>query len=275
MKHNASQNSSTHPLQGDRGFTIMELLIVVAIIAVLSLIGFVGARKLMDSASRATSTSNVRQLISLTQQFAAENNGAIVHWANTQTTVNGSTAKRNWNHHLLLTLTPDLAANNDFEKDAGDSIARGAGIFADPKALKQTKGKGPSSGYSSWSTYAYNNRIGVAKVDYPGQIEYANGAKNINQVDVPNRLVLFSQRKMESAGFYFTFLQPEDGETGHIAFDLHGGYAPVGFFDGHVEWFNKKTYPSWGGISSRTGKAFSNREMNEFWFGRATPYPAP
>jgi prepilin-type N-terminal cleavage/methylation domain-containing protein/prepilin-type processing-associated H-X9-DG protein len=275
MKTITSKCMRPHQSRTNRGFTMVELLIVVAIIAILSLIGFMGARKLMDSASRAKSTSNVRQLISLTQQFAAENNGAIVHWANTQTTVDGVGARRNWTRHLLLTLAPELGANSDFEKTAGDAFARETGIFSDPKALKQAKGKGSPSGHYGWATYAYNNRIGVAKVDYPGQIEYANGAKNVNQVDTPNKLVLFSQRTMERGGFYFSFLQPEDGETGHIAFDLYGGSAPVGFFDGHVEWFSRNSYPSWGGISPRTGKPFTNKEMNELWFGRATPFPAP
>lgn len=253
---------------------MVELLVVIAIIAVLSVIGFTGARKMIDGASKAKSMGNIKQLIAVSQLFSTDQNGAIMNWNNTEATIGGVTAKRNWSDYMLLTLSPDLAINNDYQKTAGDTYARDAGLFGDPKALKQGKGKLPKSGNSSWRTYAYNNRIGVAKVDFPGQIEYATGAKNVQQVDTPGRLVLLSQRVLDG-GQYFSFLQPEDGSTGKIDFKLYKGSVMVGFFDGHVELFTKRNYPSWGGISPRTGKAYSNADMNEFWFGRATPFAAP
>jgi prepilin-type N-terminal cleavage/methylation domain-containing protein/prepilin-type processing-associated H-X9-DG protein len=257
-----------------KGFTMVELLVVITIIAVLAVIGFTGARKLIDSASKAKSMGNIKQLISVSQLFSTDQNGAIMNWNNTEATIGGVTAKRNWSHNMLLTLSPDLAMDNNYQKSAGDAFAREIGLFTDPKALKEAKSKLPKSGHDSWRTFAYNNRIGVAKVDFPGQIPYAQGAKNVQQVDAPGRLVLLSQRVLEG-GQYFSFLQPEDGSTGKIGFKLYNGSAMVGFFDGHVELFTRKNYPSWGGTSTRTGEAYANTDMNEFWFGRSTPYPAP
>ena len=253
-----------------QGFTLIELLIVIAIIAVLATLGFVGARKMLDSASKTKSMGNIRQLISVNQQFSVDQNGAIMHWGQTEAMIGGVTAKRNWSQNMLLTLSPDLATGNG---SVADTYAREIGIFADPKALKQAKSLLPKSGHDGWRTYAYNNRIGVPKVDFPGQIPYAQGAKRVNQVDTPDKLVLLSQRIL--TGVYFSFLQPEDGSNGAVDFKLYNGSALVGFFDGHVESFTKKNYPSWGGISPRTGKAYTNTDMDQFWFGRSPPFTAP
>jgi prepilin-type N-terminal cleavage/methylation domain-containing protein len=261
----------SHPNQG---FTLVELLVVITIIAVLATLAFTGARKMIDSASKVKSMGNIRQLVLASQMFSTDQNGAIMNWANTEATIGGVTAKRNWSHNMLLTLSPDLATNSNYQKSAGDTYAREIALFADPKALKQAKSKLPKSGHNSWRTYAYNNRIGVAKVAFPGQIPYAQGAKNVNQVDTPGRLVLLSQRVLDGKE-YFSFLQPEDGSTGKIDFKLYNGSSLVGFFDGHVELFTKRNFPSWGGISPRTLKAYTKKDMNEFWFGRATPFPAP
>ena len=258
----------------NQGFTLIELLVVIVIIAVLAALGFTGARKLIDSASKAKSMGNIKQLVSTCQLFATDQNGAIMNWNNTETAIGGVTAKRHWSHNMLLTISPDLATDDNYSKSPGDTYAREIGLFAYPKALKQGKGKLSNSGHNSWRTYAYNNRIGVAKVDFPGQIEYATGAKYVQQVEAPGRLVLLSQRILDG-GTYYSFLQPEDGSTGKIDFKLYNGSVMVGFFDGHVESFTKKIYPSWGGISPRTGNAYTNTDMNEFWFGRVTPFPAP
>lgn len=253
-----------------RGFTLIELLVVIVIIAVLATLGFVGGRKMLDNAWKTKSMGNIRQLISASQQFSVDQNGAIMHWAETEATIGGVTAKRNWSQNMLLTLSPDLAKSTG---SVADTYAREIGIFADTKALKQAKGKLPKSGHDGWRTYAYNNRIGVPKVDFAGQIPYALGAKRMSQADTPDRLVLLSQRIL--TGVYFSFLQPEDGSSGAVDFKLYNGSALVGFFDGHVESFTKKNYPSWGGISPRTGKAYTNTDMDQFWFGRSPPFAAP
>jgi prepilin-type N-terminal cleavage/methylation domain-containing protein/prepilin-type processing-associated H-X9-DG protein len=252
------------------GFTLVELLVVIAIIAVLATLGFMGARKMIDSASKTKSMGNIKQLILAFHQYSNDQNGMIMHWNETESTIGGVTAKRNWSQNMLLTLSPDLASNNG---SIQDTYAREIGIFADPKALKQAKTQLPKSGPNSWRTYAYNNRIGVPKVDFSGQIPYAQGAKRVNQVDSPNKLVLLSQRIL--TGYYHSYLQPEDGSNSAVDFNLYKNSSMVGFLDGHVEWFTKKNYPSWSGISPRTGKAYTNAEMDVLWFGRSPKFDAP
>jgi prepilin-type N-terminal cleavage/methylation domain-containing protein/prepilin-type processing-associated H-X9-DG protein len=252
------------------GFTLVELLVVISIIAVLAALFFVGARKMIDNASKTKSTGNIKQLILAFHQYSNEQNGMIMHWNETESTIGGVTAKRNWSQNMLFTLSPDLASSNSTFQD---TYAREIGIFADPKALKKAKGQLPNFGPNSWRTYAYNNRIGAPKVNFSGEIPYAQGAKRVNWVASPDKLVLLSQRIL--TGYYHSYLQPEDGSNSAVDFKLYNGPAMVGFMDGHVEWLTKKNYPSWGGISPRTGKAYTNAEMDVFWFGRSPPFDAP
>lgn len=250
------------------GFTLVELLVVVLIIAVLGTLGFMGSRKAMDSASKAKSISNLKQLASTAQLFSSEYNGALVHEA--KTTVDGQ--RRNWCQHFLVTLSPDLATNSNFKNSAGDTFARSIGTFADSKALKKAQGKLQKTGHNSWRTFAYNNRIGVYEPDSPGAMGWGVGARFNYQVETQNKLILFSHRAFEGDK-YSMLLQPEDAANGNVAFDLYGGSIMVGFYDGHVEMFMKKTFPTNGGINPSTKAEYTQKEKNEFWFGRVSPLP--
>lgn len=271
------KNIRKHSHESPAGFTLTELLVVIVIIAVLATVGFLGSRKMMDAASKAKATANVKQLNTLIHQYASDRNGAILHWGRTEENVDGVTKTRNWSYYLLLALSPDLATNQNYEKSIGDTFATGGGIFADPKALKLGKSQKnfAKTGHSSWRTFAYNNRIGMPKVNFPGEIPYAAGAKYVHQVNSPNRLILFAQKRLESHGEHFSFLQPEDGSKSDIDFKLYNGSALVGFFDGSVSFYRQKEFPTWRGINPNTGKVYTQSDMNEFYFGSPTTYPAP
>lgn len=264
MKKNLHVSTSNH------GFTLVELLVVVVIIATLASLTFMGVGKMMDSATKTKSMNSLKQLATTGQLFSSDNNGVILHAQHTL--VNGT--KRLWCQHYAVSMSPDLALDNMISGEAGDQFGRGAEIFADDKALKKAGGKLAKTGPNSWRTFAYNNRIGAASPEEPGGLKHVVGAKNVGQVEAPSKLVLYAQKTFRGDN-YDTFLQPHDLSDGTINFDLHGGLALVGFYDGHVELFKKKNFPLDGGVSPATGKAYTETELNNFKYGRANPLPSP
>jgi prepilin-type N-terminal cleavage/methylation domain-containing protein/prepilin-type processing-associated H-X9-DG protein len=256
--------------QNPLGFTLVELLVVIVIIAVLASFGFLAGKRTMDSAAKTKTMGNLKQLSSIAQLFAADNNGALMDtW---QTVSKGQ--QRQWSEHMLVTLSPELAENMGYKSSVGDEMARSLGIFADPKALKSAKGKLSKSGHESWRTFGYNNRIGAFIPANPGRNPWKTGAKYTNQVVAHNKLILFTQPNIGGTSYpYFT--QPGDAANGKINFELHGGSSMVGFFDGHVELFTKRNFPGNGGINPQTGRAYTTAQINEFWMGRTVPFTAP
>ncbi|MGL5017408.1 MAG: hypothetical protein ACRDBP_04690, partial [Luteolibacter sp.] len=67
--------------------------------------------------------------------------------------------------------------------------------------------------------------------------------------------------------------QRNDYENEQIEFDIYGGSGIVGFFDGHVEMFPKANFPGSGARNPQTGSPYTDAELNQHYWGRATPIP--
>jgi len=61
----------------ERGFTLVEVLAVIAVIAILAALLFPVASRLMESAGAVRCASNLRQISTYFNQFAADNNGCL------------------------------------------------------------------------------------------------------------------------------------------------------------------------------------------------------
>lgn len=262
--------SNQHQTHHRLGFTLVELLVVIVIVATLATLGVMGARRALDSAARAKTMGNLKQLASTAMIFSSDNNGALM---DTWQTVSGG-QQRSWAHHLMVTLSPEMTENKKYETSAGDQLARSLEIFADPKALKAAKGKLPESGHESWRSFGYNNRIGAFIPANPGTNPWKTGAKYVNAVEEAHKLILFTQPKLSGDNYPY-FAQPGDANNGRVDFDLHNGISLVGFLDGHVREYSKFNYPGNGGTNPRSNSKYTTAELNELWLGRATPFTAP
>ena len=251
------------------GFTLVELLVVIVIVAALASITIAVVTKATNSAYKTKAMSNMKQLSNLAQTFSADNNNILMDVR--ETSVNGQ--KRLWAEHLLVCMSPALEQSSNYE-ESRDALASSSGIFSDPKALKQAKGKLPTSSHNSWRTFGYNARIGSFISTTPGSNTLKIGAKTIAQVGSPEKLILFIQCKLIDNA-YPPVAQPGDVKNDRIDFNIHDGKSLVGFFDGHVGIYEKKHYPANDCIDPATGSKYSDTKLNEFWLGNVTPDPAP
>ena len=245
------------------GFTLVELLVVIVIIAALSALGFMGARKIIESAAKTKIMGNMRQVAITAQIFYTENNGMLMDVR--RTPANGQ--QHFWAHHVLVTLDPDLGADKQYEGEAGDTAARNYGIFSHPAAIKKAGSKLPTSGFRSWCSYIYNRQIGAHSED-PTENDPKNepGAKYVHQVNFPSKLMLASQSTFVGTKFVDN-MSTDVVSRNFIDFDLHNGLAPVVFFDGHVEFFTKTGFPASGGTNQATGKRYSDEDLKPYFRG--------
>ncbi len=219
-----------------KGFTLVELLVVITIIAVLAGIAFSVSRGVMRSASASTTTNNLRQLVVLCQTYSADHNGEILTSQESPPPGGnpGDFAPR-WPNHLLYTQFPELAESKYASmQPKADELARNIGIFSDPQAFKGAKSDLPDTGYLSWNTYAYNMMIGKASGKW--------GAARVANVEEPEKLVLFNLQT-RTAGTFRWFMIRNGFKNGDVDFDTYKGKTPVAYFDGHVAMHTAGDYP--------------------------------
>ncbi|MGL4398952.1 MAG: type II secretion system protein [Luteolibacter sp.] len=216
------QHPSRYPR---RGFTLVELLVVITIIVVLAALSVGTTVRLRDQAFKANSTRNIAQLQIANASYAADHSGRYVPIYSYD---ENNVREGNWyqNAEFLSNLAGDI-------RDASGEPTRSAPIsMLDPKVYREKKG----FHHSIAASYGMNDS-GISG-------DHSAGAKpghKLNQIPNPSESMAFAT----ATDFRITYnsrfnWKGVDGKTknGDLAY-RHGGKALVVFFDGHVEELTK------------------------------------
>ena len=103
------------PRAGVRSFTLVELLVVVAILGLLAGLGVPAIRKGMEAGRSAKCAANLRTIGVAVQQFAAEHNGRILTWTLDPKQQDGTYDE--WFQGLAATIT---GGKQEIEEDPGE-----------------------------------------------------------------------------------------------------------------------------------------------------------
>ena len=128
-----------------RAFTLVELLVVLAIIAILAGLIFSGARSFLDSSRNARSTSNLREIGRLYHIFIQENNG----WLGTGSPRGENGHGAAWSLHLARI----AGINNSVNSPKPTNLSAIGTVFASPWS-------GPDQRLNGYPGYGCNTRLG-------------------------------------------------------------------------------------------------------------------
>lgn len=209
--------ASSHPR---RGFTLVELLVVITIIVVLAALSVGTTFRMRDQAFKANSIRNIAQLQIANASYAADHSGsyAPIYAYDDQGVRIGF-----WYQN------PEFLGNlaGDVRGAAGD-LARSAPVsMLDPKVYRAKKGFHQSMAAS----YGMNDN-GITGVHGPNVAP----SHKLGQVPNPSESMAFATTTDYRATYNSRFKwKGVDGKTsdGALAY-RHGGKVLVVYFDGHV-----------------------------------------
>ena len=128
----------------ERGFTLVEIMIVVAIIALLAAIAIPNVLRGRTTANESSAVGNLRALVSALEMYRSVNNvyPATANWiANMYTTPNPDFGPPSFNHAMDGSACPPAAASSCTQGFQYTYTSGGAGTYtlnANPDTLGQT-----------------------------------------------------------------------------------------------------------------------------------------
>lgn len=193
-----------------RAFTLTELLLVIAIIAIFAALVFSGARSFIDSSRNARSTANLREIGRLYQIFIQENNG----WLGTMSPPgeNGRAAA----YSLHLARIAGLISSVNSPKPTNVS-AMGT-VFASPW-------NGPDQRLDGYGGYGFNTKLGRNGYNQDTTQFWSH---KLASCPAPSRTIAFAESPTTRPFWNYINVTP-------ASFPLvRDGKVLVGWLDGHV-----------------------------------------
>lgn len=210
-----------------RGFTLVELLVVVAILIVLASLAFIGSRKALDAAQNAECISSLRQLANAGQSYAAEH-GA---YPNQGRQLDGS---HTW---WFKAMEEELG----FEPGTNPSIIERAEKMPTCRKCLKTHGPGSNPDNTFIRTYSMSHDLLNPTRNSEGQ--FAFPGLRTSQVVAPSMTAFFMDGSVAGNGPYWQYLTRINQWLKPENF-IHNDKANVVFLDGHVQAFRLEDVPT-------------------------------
>ena len=245
------------PIDRKKGFTLLELLIVISIILILAALLVPAVNRMSDRAATAGCASNIRQCINMSLLFAAEQNGRLPKLYVGNPSLPGEVGKTPLPIGEKIVNNPAVSWWPDLITTYGE----GRTMISCPK-LKTNATLGPGGGAS--------NRVPLGiGINYPamailGVYPLPDGPSWRRLAHIPDtsRMVWFTDADGLAFGDWKDRKdQPGNGScyfVGHrpdipMVMPRHGGKINVGFADGHVALVSP-TAINWGANHTDNGK---------------------
>ncbi len=215
-----------------RGYTLIELMVVIGIIAILAVLVTGGWKMFRAAATSAACTSNLRQLSAAVILYSGDHGGFFPPYMQ-----NGKNGQRTWYFGNETTPPGTAEGQRDLDRTAGPlypyieavgkiEVCKG---FNYSNALWKEKFKGASYGYG------YNWWLGGRSGGMPMNLAQLKGAATILLFGDCGQVNTFQKPASAKKPMIEEFYIIDDRErTVHFR---HNGRANILFIDGHVESF--------------------------------------
>ena len=214
------------------GFTLVELLVVVGIVAALAAIVFTVAVRMKKSADGARQTMAMKESGSLLMLYASDNNNKLPAPVGKTIRPDGSTETVHWHQHLLSLanegVSMDVIKSQSWWNNGDPFIANR--LFKNPSSGRTLKPWCPGFGMNTAPVTILNLPVAYSEGEWQG-----NARLPLARITDPARLPIITPRD----DYHYSTVKA--GDPGLVQF-LVGGKLPVLFVDGHIENIAPKEY---------------------------------
>lgn len=255
-----------------RGFTLVELLVSVAIISLLAALLLPALAKARQKALSVSCANNLRQLFLANTMFASEHRG---HYIAAAPDINDGFGGRTRWHGVRDTPNPD----SDFDPNKGalaeylpDARVKECPVFTEFRK----RGQVPNAFESGTGGYGYNAYYVGGKYDRFDWMTAPKQTELDSAIREPGRTIMFADAAIAQNGYIveYGFLEPpyfvtNDAPQGNVAWGFsspsihfrHEFRANVVWCDGHI------TSERYGWTTDENIYGGQNRQFGVGWFG--------
>ncbi len=226
--------------RGVAGFTLIEMLVVVAIISILAALLLPGLTRAKESARRAACLNNVRQISLGLHMYAADNHDTLpdaqdLTWDALETNHCFIFYKRLVKNYVGLR-GPSSPRDRLFACPADKFYYD----FPTPNYISQSLCAQPNTEYSSYGFIGGNPQSMPKPPPYLNEDSYGGvGGCKLAAIKDPAKTILLMEL---SAGFPWSWHQPQHVSAGQIGFN--DARNVIGFVDGHASYLKMYRNPN-------------------------------